>query len=65
MKTKVFISRPHQGWTEIQLPDVYTKLSYEKLVNRVHIYLKQYSYKGVLITQNPAPCLLSRDELCT
>jgi len=65
MKIKVFISRPEQGWSEIQIPELYHNLSYEKLVSRIHIYLKNYSYKGVLITENPAPALVRKHELCT
>jgi len=55
MKTKIFISRPDEGWSEIDIPTEYRKLSYEKLVNRMHIFLKQYPHKGVLITENPSP----------
>ncbi len=55
MKTKVFISRPDEGWVEVEVPHKYRKLSYEKLVSQIHVYLKQYSYKGVLITENPMP----------
>jgi hypothetical protein len=60
MKTKIFISRPDEGWEEIDLPSEYKKLSYEKLVSRIHIFLKQHPYKGVLITKNPAPFLVRK-----
>ena len=55
MKTKVFISKTNQGWSELEVPEEFKKLSYEKLVGSVYTYLKQYPYKGLLITQNPSP----------
>lgn len=55
MKTKVYISRPDKGWSEIEIPQEFKKFSYEKLVSRIHIYLKQFPYKGLLITENPSP----------
>lgn len=55
MKTKVFISRPDEGWSELEIPQEYRKLSYEKMVSRIHVYLKKYPYKGLLITENPSP----------
>ena len=55
MKTKVFISKANQGWSELEVPEEFKKLSYEKMVGCVYAYLKQYPYKGLLITQNPSP----------
>lgn len=55
MKTKVFISKANQGWSELEVPEEFKKLSYEKLVGSVYAYLKQFPYKGLLITQNPSP----------
>jgi hypothetical protein len=55
MKTKVFISRAKEGWTELSIPEEFQKYSYDKLVNRVFKFLKPHSYKGILITENPLP----------
>ena len=61
MKTKIFISRPDEGWSEVDLPAEYRKLSYEKLVNRIHVFLKQHPHKGVLITENPSPFFVKKE----
>ncbi|MBN1952372.1 MAG: hypothetical protein JW801_14320 [Bacteroidales bacterium] len=55
MKTQVYISRQDKGWTKFDIPSEFQKLSYEKLVNRIHTLLSRGSYKGLLITQNPEP----------
>jgi hypothetical protein len=55
MKTRVFISRPNEGWSEIEIPEEFRKYPYDKLVRRIHFLLKDVYYKGLLITQNPLP----------
>jgi hypothetical protein len=55
MKTKVYISRPNKGWSEVDIPGEFQQFSYEKLVNRIHAFLNRKNYKGLLITENPAP----------
>ncbi len=60
MKTKVFISQPDKGWSELDVPQEYKKFCYEKMVSQIHVYLKQYPYKGLLITENPSPFRVRR-----
>lgn len=55
MKTKVYISRPEKGWTEVDIPEEFQQFNYEKLVNQIHAFLRKKSYKGLLITENPCP----------
>jgi hypothetical protein len=55
MKTKIFISRVNEGWTEVQVPKEFEQYPYEKLVRIAHRLLREETYKGLLITQNPAP----------
>lgn len=55
MKTKVFVSRPNEGWSEIRIPKEFEDFSYEIIVSRVHAMLRWKSYKGLLITENPSP----------
>jgi hypothetical protein len=57
MKTRVFISRPDEGWSEIEVPEEFRKYPYDKLVGKVHELLQQTVYKGLLITENPKPFL--------
>ena len=55
MKTQVYISKQDKGWSKFEIPMEFQKLSYEKLVNRIHKLLNRSNYKGLLITQNPEP----------
>jgi len=55
MKTKVFISKPHEGWSEVNIPEEFRKCSYEKIVRIAHQLVHKSMYKGLLITQNPSP----------
>ena len=55
MKAQVYISRQDKGWSKFEIPAEFQKLSYEKLVNRIHTLIERGHYKGLLITQNPAP----------
>jgi hypothetical protein len=55
MKTKVFISRSNEGWSEIAIPEEFHKYSYDKMVKKVYKILKANTYKGFLITENPMP----------
>ena len=55
MKTHVYISRPEEGWSKLAIPEEFQQLNYEKLVNRIHAFLHNANYKGLLITQNPSP----------
>jgi hypothetical protein len=55
MKTQVFISKQNEGWSQLDIPGEFEKLSYDKFVNRIHTFLKRNAYKGLLITQNPEP----------
>jgi hypothetical protein len=55
MKTKVYISRPYKGWTEVEIPEEFQQFSYERLVNQIHVFLRKSNYKGLLITENPCP----------
>ena len=57
MKTKIFVSKPNEGWSEISVPKDYQHYSYEKLVKQMHRFLKRHMYKGLLITENPSPFL--------
>lgn len=55
MKTKIFISKQDEGWSELSIPDEFKKYSYEKLVKFTHRLLQRSKYKGLLITENPSP----------
>jgi hypothetical protein len=55
MKTKIFISKVNEGWSEVEIPEKFQHFPYEKLVHVAHTLLKRQSYKGLLITQNPSP----------
>jgi hypothetical protein len=55
MTTKIFISRVNEGWTEVEVPKEFQHYPYERLVLVAHKMLGEKSYKGLLITQNPAP----------
>jgi hypothetical protein len=55
MKTKIFISKQDEGWSELSIPDEFKKYSYEKLVKFTHRLLQRNKYKGLLITENPSP----------
>jgi hypothetical protein len=57
MKTRVFISKPDEGWSELEIPEEFRKYPYDKLVNKVHNLLHETIYKGLLITENPMPFL--------
>jgi hypothetical protein len=55
MKTKVFISKSNEGWSEINIPEEFQHFSYDKMVNKVYKILRTKTYKGLLITENPSP----------
>lgn len=55
MKTKIFVSKPNEGWSELTIPEDYRHYSYEKLVKYMHRLIQRPMYKGLLITENPAP----------
>lgn len=55
MKTRVFISNPDAGWSEIDMPEEFRKYPYDLFVSKVHKLLDQTVYKGLLITENPMP----------
>jgi hypothetical protein len=55
MKTKIFISKANEGWSEVEIPAKFQQIPYEKLVLLAHTFLKKRNYKGLLITQNPSP----------
>jgi hypothetical protein len=55
MKTRIFISKPDEGWSEIEIPEEFYRYPYDKLVVSVHKLLQQTTYKGLLITENPKP----------
>ena len=55
MKTKVFISRPKEGWSELTIPEEFQQYSYNQMVKKVYKILDVNSYKGLLITENPTP----------
>lgn len=55
MKTKVFISNPGEGWSEIEVPEAFHKYPYDLFVSNVHKLLHHTVYKGLLITENPMP----------
>jgi hypothetical protein len=57
MKARVFISKPDEGWSEIGIPEEFSRYSYDKLVSEVHKVLQHTVYKGLLITENPTPFL--------
>jgi hypothetical protein len=53
--TRVFISKPDEGWSEVEIPDEFNKFPYEKLVSIMHKLVQKRTYKGLLITENPMP----------
>jgi hypothetical protein len=55
MKTKVFISKTNEGWSEVTIPEEFQHYTYDKIVKKVYKILKSDSYKGLLITENPMP----------
>jgi len=55
MKVKIFVSRPNEGWSEIDIPESYQRYSYERVVKQIHCLLERHRYKGLLITENPSP----------
>jgi hypothetical protein len=55
MKTKIFVSRLDEGWSEVEIPKEFQQYPYDKLVRNAHKLLGNKSYKGLLITQNPSP----------
>ncbi len=55
MKTKIFISKVNEGWSEVDIPEKFQHFAYDKLVLVAHTFIKKRSYKGLLITQNPSP----------
>ncbi len=55
MKTKIFISRMNEGWSEVEIPKQFQHFTYDKLVLVAHTFINMRSYKGILITQNPSP----------
>lgn len=55
MRTKIYISRPDMGWTEVDVPEKYRYYSYEALIKVVHQFVDVESCKGILITENPNP----------
>ncbi|MBN2523327.1 MAG: hypothetical protein JXB24_08615 [Bacteroidales bacterium] len=55
MRTKVFISKQNEGWSEFRIPEEFEQYSYEKLVKTIHRLVQRNKYKGLLITENPSP----------
>jgi hypothetical protein len=53
MKTRIFISRPDSGWQEVEIPEFYTRYSYDALIKVAHRFLGDYDYKGLWFTENP------------
>jgi hypothetical protein len=60
MKARVFISKPDEGWSELGIPEEFSRYSYDKLVSEVHKLLQHTVYKGLLITENPMPYLSNK-----
>jgi hypothetical protein len=55
MKTRIFVSRRNEGWTEVEIPEEFQQYPYDKLVRNAHRFLGDKAYRGLLITQNPSP----------
>lgn len=55
MKTKIFISKPDEGWKEVRIPDNFRRYSYDALISVMHKFIDLSQYKGILITENPEP----------
>jgi len=55
MKTKIFISKSNEGWSEIAIPEEFHHYTYDKMVKKVYKILQPNTYKGFLITENPMP----------
>jgi hypothetical protein len=55
MKTKIFVSRRNEGWSEVEIPEEFQQYPYDKLVKNVHKLVEEKPFKGLLITQNPFP----------
>lgn len=59
MNPKIFVSKPDTGWQEIEIPENFRRYSYDALVRVVHKFLDCNAHKGLLITENPNPQLLT------
>lgn len=53
--TRIFVSKPNEGWKEFEIPEHYKPYSYDDIVGIVHTFLDSKNYKGLLITENPNP----------
>jgi len=62
MKTRVFISNPGEGWSEIEIPESFHKYPYDLFVSNVHKLVHHTVYKGLLITENPMPFLATESK---
>jgi hypothetical protein len=65
MKTRVFISNPDEGWSEIDIPEEFCKYPYDLFVSNVHKLLQHTVYKGLLITENPMPFFITKNQQLT
>jgi hypothetical protein len=55
VKTKIFLSKPNEGWKEVNVPDNFRHYSYDALISVMHRFIDLSQYKGILVTQNPDP----------
>jgi hypothetical protein len=53
MKPRIFISKPHEGWKELTVPENYERYSHNALVTVLHRFIDVSQYKGILVTENP------------
>lgn len=57
--TKIFISKPNEGWKEVTIPENFKRYSYNALISVLHKFMDLSDYKGILVTQNPDPWEMS------
>lgn len=55
MKPRIYISSFNKGWQELEIPEKYSRYSYEALVKVAHRFIDRNTCKGLLITENPDP----------
>jgi hypothetical protein len=62
MNIRIFISKPDTGWEEIEIPEFFRRYSHDALIKVAHKFLGNYTYKGILITENPKGLLTKNDD---
>jgi hypothetical protein len=55
MKKHIFISKPGQGWSKLNVPAGLSNSTCEELCNWAHSIVKKNNYKGFLISDNATP----------